>query len=255
MMRFAFGFLCIFMLAAPSFGQSPDSTDEELPPPSHSAAKFGGGIGFAPSLLNMDLAPINEWLRNANAGELSSGPVFLTGGHAYGYILFVQNLRGGVMWGSGSKSSLVTSAGITRDVKLHIGFTGATVEYVVPLHPRLDVTVGGMLGVGGMDLTMKLDSNSQTRSWNQIWNEFGTASRAGQYSRKMTGTFFVYEPMVNVEYAALRWLGFRVGAGYLGMTGNSWELDDKYTIPDVPSSINGKGFSINAGVFLGTFIF
>jgi hypothetical protein len=255
MFRFAFCVLCVFVLIAPSFSQIPDSTDEELPPPSRAAAKFGGGIGFTPSLLSMDIAPINEWLRNANAGELSSGPVFLTGGQAYGYILFVQNLRGGIMWGSGSKSSLVTSNNITRDVKVHVGFTGGTIEYVIPLHPRLDVTIGGMLGAGGMDITMKLDSNLQTRSWNHIWNEFGTAAPAPQYSHKMTGTFFIYEPMVNVEYAALRWLGFRVGAGYLGMAGNSWELDDKYTVPDVPSNINGKGFTFNAGVFLGTFIF
>jgi hypothetical protein len=242
-------------LIVPMFAQSPDSTDEELPPPSHAAAKFGGGIGFTPSLLNMDLAPINDWLKNANAGELSSGPVFLTGGQAYGYILFVQNLRGGVMWGSGSKSSLVTTNNITRNVELHVGFTGATIEYVIPLHPRLDVTIGGMLGAGGLDVTMKLDSNSQTRSWNQVWNDFGNAKLEGQYSHKMSGAFFVYEPMVNVEYAALRWLGIRVGVGYLGMSGNNWELDDKYTVPDVPSNITGKGFSVNAGLFLGTFIF
>jgi hypothetical protein len=255
MSRFAFCVFCILVLIVPSFAQIPDSTDEELPPPSRSVSKFGGGIGFTPSLLNMDIAPINNWLRNANAGELSDGPIFLSGGQVYGYILFVRNLRGGIMWGSGSKSSLVTSNKITRDVKLHVGYTGATIEYVIPLHPRLDVTIGGMLGAGGMDLTMKLDSNSQTRSWNQIWNEFGNATPAPEYSHEMSGTFFIYEPMVNVEYAALRWLGFRVGVGYLGMTGNSWELDDKYDVTNVPSDIKGKGFTINAGVFLGTFIF
>ncbi|MFI5250996.1 MAG: hypothetical protein ACHQQQ_01075 [Bacteroidota bacterium] len=253
MYRLALSIACILLFLSTSFAQ--DSTDEELPPPSHSAAKFGGAIGFAPSFLNMDLNSMNEVLRNANSAELSDGPMFMTGGQVYGYILFVQNLRGGIMWGSGSKSSLVTANGITRDVGLHIGFTGATIEYVIPLHSRLDISIGTMIGVGGMDLTMRRDNNTQTRQWIDLWNEFGTKDSASEFTRQLTGTFFMYEPMANVEYAALRWLGLRVGVGYLGMSGNSWKLDDKYDVLNVPTAINGKGFSINAGVFIGTFIF
>ena len=252
MHRFAGFVFCFFLLVSYSLAQ--ETQDDSLPPPSHLPAKFGGGVGFAPFLLSMDFNPINDYLRKSNAGQFSTGPMFMTGGQAYGYILFVRNLRGGVMWGSGSVNSLAASGGMTRDVELHVGFTGATVEYVVPVSARLDLALGTMLGAGGMDITMKRDDGTP-KQWDSVWTQFGSAQPAANFSRKMTGSFFMYEPMAHVEYAMLRWLGLRVGVGYLGTLGGSWKLDDKYDMIGVPDKINSRGLSINAGVFLGTFIF
>jgi hypothetical protein len=37
------------------------------------------------------------------------------------------------------------------------------------------------------------------------------------------------------------------------MASPSWQVDDKYDLLGVPSKISGKGFMINAGLFVGTF--
>ena len=69
----------------------------------------------------------------------------------------------------------------------------------------------------------------------------------------MSGSFFVVIPSVNLEYAVLGWIGARIGVSYVGMYSPSWTLDDKDDLLGVPSNVNGKGFMINAGLFLGTF--
>jgi len=253
MQRFVLSALFLFLLSSFAFTQ--EGQDESLPPPSHSAAKFGGAIGFAPSVLSMNLNSLNALLTKSNAQPFSGSSLFMTGGQAYGYILFVQNLRGGIMWGSGSMNSLSAIGSTTRNVELHLNFTGATIEYVIPVSARFDLTLGTMIGGGSMDITTWKD-DGQPKVWDSLWTSFGSSQgTASSYSRKLSGTFFMYEPTANVEFALLRWLGLRAGVGYLGMTGSSWKLDGKYDIIGVPDDINGKGLMFNAGIFFGTFIF
>lgn len=219
--------------------------------------KFGGALGITPVMLYPDYGPINEVLRTANAGELSSGPIVTVGGQIYGYILFVQNLRFGYQWGSGSKSTSLLVVGnpdTRREVELSARYSGFNVEYVIPVANRLDLTVGGLLGWGGIDLTMNRD-NGSLKDWNQLWSGFGGQGSASEFTRKMSGSFFIYYPSANLEYAVFRWLGVRAGVGYMGMSGGSWKLDDKYDIDNVPGSVSGKGVTINTGIFVGTFIF
>jgi len=39
------------------------------------------------------------------------------------------------------------------------------------------------------------------------------------------------------------------------MAGSDWKSDDKSDLIGVPNNISGKGFMINGGIFLGTFLF
>ena len=142
-----------------------------------------------------------------------------------------------------------------RDIEYHIGYGGVTIEYAIPIKPRLDVAVGVMIGGGGVDLKMTRNVND-TKVWNDLLNEYGDPNQtASEYSRKLTGSFFIYEPQVNVEYALTRWIGLRVGVSYLGMAGSSWQMDDLYDVTGVPGDIKGQGFMINTGLFIGTFLF
>ncbi|MDI6766365.1 MAG: hypothetical protein QME52_06035 [Bacteroidota bacterium] len=236
--------------------------DEEdpLPPKRTSQAKIGGAGGFTQNLLFLNLDPINEILRNSNAAPFKKNPIFLLGGQGYGYIMVIPNLRIGGAGAGGSMVSepLVTKSGniyITREVEFSVGCGGVTIEYAIPIFHRLDISAGILLGGGGLTLKIMRDEGNP-KIWNQIWDDFADISISrNQYIRTLSGSFFVYQPTLNIEYSILRWLGVRFGVSYSGMAMADWKLDDKHKLIDVPANINGSGWMINSGIFLGTFIY
>jgi hypothetical protein len=218
--------------------------------------KLGFAAGFSPSWLSLDLAPVNAVLAASNAATFSKGSLYMSGIQGYAYILFVPNLRVGGLGASGSmeSSSLEIATNTRRTVELSVGVGGVTIDYVVPVIPRLDVTVGTMIGGGHMKFLMTRD-NGTGKVWGDLWSDYGSGQPAAEYARTMEGSYFMYEPNVGVEVAVMRWLGVRASVGYLGTSGNSWTLDERYDITGVPDAVNPKGFRFSTGVFLGTFIF
>ena len=108
-----------------------------------------------------------------------------------------------------------------------------------------------MLGGGGIDITLRQD-DGHAKTWNEQWGNL----RTGNYrsvKAEMSGSYFVVVPSVNLEYAILGWVGLRAGASYVGMFSPSWKLDGEDELLGVPKEVNGKGFMINLGLFVGTF--
>ncbi len=233
-----------------------DGGYQPIPPAKPSAGKIGGGGGYTPAWLFMDVDALNQAIVAAGGTPFDDGRMFLNGGQGYAYILLVQNLRVGGMGMSGNRSTsrIETSTNIRRDVDLNVGYGGVTVEYTLSVVPRLDVTLGTLLGGGGMSLTLRRDEGS-AKTWDGTWGDIGGTGAVTEFSRKMEGSFFVYQPSLTVEVALLRWLGIRAGVGYLGMAGGSWELDDHYDLNGVPDDISANGWMINTGIYVGTFIY
>jgi len=251
MKRVLFTLSLVALLAAIGIAQ-----EEPIPPKRSKAAKIGGLIGYTPGWLFMDTKPINEFIVPAKGAALKESGVYLNGIGGSAYIIFVPNLRvGGFrMWGKSVSTSL-DGFGLRRDVEMDVSFGGVSVEYVFPIVERLDVAVGATLGGGSLSLTLRQD-NGGSVTWNGEWGNFGNPGNAGplnNMTRKLSGSYFVYVPSVNVEYALLGWVGVRLGVSYVGMASPSWQVDDKYDLLGVPSKISGKGFMINAGLFVGTF--
>ena len=239
---------------AVAFGQE-GSKDDEIPPPRRSAApKIGGAVGFTPLWLFTDIAPVNQALEGALGAPFENGRLMMVGGQAYAYVLFVPNLRIGGMSASGSMTSKSLVGNTRRDVEMSVGFGGVTLEYVMPVVPRLDFTLGMLLGKGSMDFKITRDDGG-AKVWDDIWNEFGTLQPAQEYSRKLSGSFVVVQPSATFEFALLRWIGLRAGVSYTSMSGSDWKLDDKYDVYGVPSTVTGKGWTINTGIYLGTFVY
>jgi hypothetical protein len=232
--------------------------EDPIPPRRAQAAKVGAFGGFTPGWVFVDVAPINRFLGNANGAPLKDNGVFLYGGGGAVYILFVPNLRiGGVGMSGMISSRSLDGFGVRRDADLNVGFGGVTIEYVIPIVERLDVAIGGMLGTGGIELTLRQDVGSN-KTWQQEWDNFGSGNyqvglQINNITRKLNGTYFVWVPSINIEYAVLGFLGVRLGASYVGMSAPSWTVDGEYDLLGVPSNVTGKGFMINAGIFLGTF--
>jgi hypothetical protein len=249
--------LAVSLLVIPpaSLSQTEDRY-EPVPPGKSSPGRIGGALGYTPGWLFMDLDELNRTIVAAGGTPFDGGRLLMHGGQGYAYILLVKNLRvGGTgMTGTRSTSRLETATGTRRDVELHVGYGGVTLEYTVPIVPRLDVTFGAVFGGGGMDITIRRDQGS-ARDWGGVWGEIGGPADAAEYTRKLEGSFFAYQPSVSLEFAILRWLGVRAGAGYLGLAGGSWQLDGAYELLGVPDGISAKGWMINTGIYLGTFIY
>jgi len=253
----------IFIFEIPILAQE----EEEIPSPPqrHAQAKIGGAGGFTQNLLFLNLDPINEILKNSNAAPFKKNPMLLLGGQGYGYIMVVPNLRIGGLGAGGSmiQNSIDTTGqefgvpSVRRDVELSVGFGGVTIEYAIPVIPQLDIALGLMIGGGSTSIKMTRNINSD-KMWEKVWEEFGSDVRTrptDEYTRNLSGSFFIYQPSLNIEYAVLRWVGLRLGVSYNGMMVNKWTLDDKYDIIGVPDEISGKGIMINGGIFLGTFLY
>jgi len=237
---------------------APAQDEPPIPPQRSRAAKVGAFGGFTPGWLFVDVKPINEFLVPSRGAALKDNGVLLYGGAGSAYVMFIKNFRIGGLGMSGSiKSTALDAAGIRRDAQLTVGFGGVTLEYVVPVVERLDLSIGTMLGGGGIDIILRQDAGG-AKTWGQEWGYFesgnyGTAAQINSVKRTLTGAFFVWVPSVNIEYAILGWVGVRLGASYVGMSAPSWTVDDNYELLGVPNKVNGQGFMINAGLFVGTF--
>ncbi len=229
--------------------------EEPIPPKRTHAVKVGLFGGFTPGWLFLDVKPINEFLAAGKGAPLKEDGIFMTGGAGAAYIMLLPNVRVGGMGMTGAiRSTSIDLNAVRRDAELRVGFGGVTIEYVWPVTERLDFSAGAMLGWGGADITLR-QSNGGTNTWVGEQEQFAqwTAGNPGNMTRTLSGAFFVWVPSVDVEYSLLGWLGVRLGASYVGMSFPSWKVDANYELLGVPSGVTGKGFMVNAGVFVGTF--
>lgn len=224
--------------------------------PKKTYLRMGGAGGFTSHLLLWNVSNINSSFNGDNVPKIKDKSLALFGGQGYGYIMFIENLRIGGMGAGGGVTSSTVFQNTRYDLETNVNFGGVTVDYVLPLYERLDFVVGGLIGWGGMNVKMRRDTWG-IKTWDSLvdsWAANGN-SLVGNFAYSLEGSFFIYQPAVNFEYALLRWLGVRLGVSYLGMTSPSWQLDEKFDVVGVPDKLKGNGIMINGGVFLGTFLF
>ncbi len=231
--------------------------EEPIPPKRSKMPKVGLFAGFTPGWLDVDVAPVNDFIAKAGGASLGTNGMIMYGGAGAIYIMVIPNLRIGGAGMSGSLSSTLldnNNPQLRHDAKLNVGWGGVTIEYVFPILERLDISAGAMLGWGGMDLTMRV-SNGAANTWEgeSTFLGKGLTTPTNNITRTYSGKFFVYIPSVNVEYAFVGWLAARLGVSYVGMAFPSWQVDGNYDFLGVPSNVKGSGFMVQAGIFFGTF--
>ncbi|CAG0996722.1 hypothetical protein ANRL2_03635 [Anaerolineae bacterium] len=248
--------LLILLVLASFMAPLATAQEEPIPPKRSRMAKMGLFGGFTPGYLFMDVKPINSFLAAGKGAALSEGGIFMTGGAGAAYIMVLQNVRlGGMGLSGGLKSSSLELSGLRRDAELSVGMGALTVEYVIPLAPRLDLAFGATIGWGFMDLTLR-QSTGGSNTWlgeQQILGGTSGTMVPPNATRILNGSFLLWAPTVNVEYAMLSWLAVRVGATYSMMSFPSWRVDGKYDLLGVPTDVTGKGFMVQGGLLLGTF--
>lgn len=230
--------------------------EDPIPPKRSRMAKMGLFGGFTPGFLMMDVKPINSFVTAGRGAAFKEGGVFMTGGAGAAYIMVLQNVRlGGMGLSGGLKSTSLDGIGIRRDAELSVGMGAMTVEYVLTLAPHLDLALGGTLGWGFLELTLRQSTGGPNTWVGEQLQYSGLASTLvpPNSTRILSGSFFLWGPSVNVEYAALGWLAFRLGASYNVMSFPSWQVDGKYDLLGVPTDVNGKGLMLQGGILVGLF--
>ncbi len=232
------------------------SQNEDFNVSNQKILRMGGAGGFTSYVLFWNVKEINKSIQTQAGPTLDDKPIFLYGGEGYGYIMVIENLRVGGLGVGGSTSSSTILGNTRMDLETNVTFGGLTINYAIPISQRLDITIGSMLGWGGIDLKLRRD-NWGIKNWDDLINQWGSNGliMVSNFSYSINSDFFVFQPNIKVEYAILRWLSVRVGIGYLGMAGGEWKLDDEFELVGVPKKLNASGFIIDAGIFLGTFIF
>ncbi len=207
-------------------------------------SKFGLAGGFTPIYIMPDLSVVNSAFSFDTDGMLAYG------GGGYAYVMFIDNLRLGGMGFSGSRSE---SRGI-NEVGYTIGGGGLTIEYTLPFIKRIAVSPGLILGGGSIEL--EVSRNSGNLTWDDVWNDFSNAnSNTENLTRKLTNSYYIVSPTLNVDIPFNRFLAFRIGAGYQMTFDEEWTVDNNQDISGVPSDLNGNSFFIQAGLFVGFFAF
>lgn len=176
--------------------------------------------------------------------------VITYGGGGYAYIMFIDNLRIG---GSGFAGSRSESSG-NSEVSYSIGGGGITVEYTLPFIKRIAVSPGFMLGAGSIE--MEISRNNGSLKWSGVWNDFAQSDiNTSNLTRRLTNSYYMFSPTLNVDIPFNRFLAFRIGAGYQMTFSDEWTVDNNQSISGVPSDLNGNSFFIQTGLFVGFFAF
>jgi hypothetical protein len=219
-------------------------------------APFGGGGGFIPGWFIPNIDPLNIELKKLGIPDISTGGIFTTGGGGFFYLGFISNLRlGGIGFG-GSKSEtgklIVSNSSYNFETIYSISGGGLTIEYTLPFIKNIGVSVGALIGGGGIQI--ETYRNSGTVNWDDIWNDFTSASDE-KISRRLHNNYWIFSPTLNVDIPLYRFVSFRIGGGYQLTLGDDWMVDNNQPLNQVPADLNGKSFFIQSGLFIGFFSF
>jgi len=215
-------------------------------------APFGGGGGYTPGWIFVNLDELNKQLINFGSGQLNKSGFYTSGGAGFIYIGFIPNLRIGGMGFGGSTSELTLLDGFEREAIYLISGGGLTVEYTLPFIKNIAVSVGSIIGGGSIQI--ELYRNAGNFNWQSLWSEVSTTtSSSPNISRKLSNDFFLFSPMINIDIPFYRFISFRLGGGYQLAVGKSWEVENEKQLSNVPSKLNGNSFFIQSGIFFGFF--
>ncbi len=218
-------------------------------------APFGGGGGFTPGFIFPNIDPLNNALPT-DFPKLTNKAIFTTGGAGFFYIGLIKFLRIGGGGFSGTTSEMVQSSSdnFRREVDYSIGGGGLTIEYTLPFVRDFGISIGAM--IGGGSITAEIYKNKGGFSWNDLTGEFSsTGSPTDNISRRISGSYWLISPTLNIDVPIYRFVSLRVGGGYQLSLGESWTIENDQDLADVPSGFNGNSLFIQTGIFLGFFAF
>lgn len=218
-------------------------------------ARFGIAGGISPTWFFPNLDQVNQEIKEAKLKELSTSGMTLWGGGGYAYIMFVDNLRLGGIGLGGTTSTSGTVDGYNKEVKYNFGFGGLTVEYTLPFIKYVGVSIGAIIGAGSQSVEIYQSNTNHT--WNNIWDKVQQDGiiMTDDVSDKISNSFLLFAPTLNLDVPVNRFIALRVGAGYTFTFNNDWEVNNGRNIGDVPNNFDADNFFIQTGIYFGFFAY
>lgn len=210
-------------------------------------APFGGGGGYTPGWIFVNMDELNKQLVSFGSGKLTTNGFYTSGGAGFIYIGFIPNLRIGGMGFGGSTSQSALINRVNREAVYQIGGGAFTIEYTLPFVKDIAVSLGA--SIGGGSIQIELYRNSGIFDWQTIW----TDTLSQNISRTLSNSFFMLTPTLNVDIPLYRFISFRLGLGYQMALGKTWKIENENSLANVPTKLNGNAFLIQSGIFLGFF--
>jgi hypothetical protein len=215
-------------------------------------AKFGAAGGLSPIILFPNYDVVNANITQLGMDELS-GPLLAWGGGGYAYVMIIDNLRLGGIGFSGAQSETSKFNSVNNEVIYSIGGGAATIEYTMPFVKNMALSAGIMIGGGSLDIDIY--QNSGNFDWNSQWDDVINNSSSTNKELSIKNSFFFFSPTVNLDFPITRFLAVRGGLGYQFTFGSNWEIANGKKLHNVSSGLNGDGFFIQTGIFIGLFAF
>lgn len=182
--------------------------------------EVGGGGGPALGWLFLDLSSLDEALVAHSYAPLGNG-TFIMGGGGFGGEMSGWRFGGfGRGWG-------ISSTQGEKKAELDIGYGGFAVEYARPLSEKMMLSLGGLIGGGGADLSL-LDHRSE--SFDEAISEPTNTS--------LERLFLALEPYVSLEFQLLEFLRIRLMLGYFWTPLLSDWIQDEKWLPGPPEEFS-----------------
>lgn len=200
------------------------------------------------------VADLNSTLRNNSIPEMSSNGFFTFGGGGFIDVPVVKHLRIG---GIGLGYSQDRSAELTKDIITNVNYSyamgGITIEYVHPVQDNFNITYGGMLGIGSLNITRSNYSKDyQTGGLGFPLTDANPVlvKETFKYSAKV----YSLTPTVGAGFQLTSFLYLKMNAGYTFSMQNKWKLDDTYEVEGISTGIKADGLNFNIGLYAGLFV-
>jgi len=181
---------------------------------------------------------------------------FVIGGQGFMPFPWVKNLRIGGIGVSGNSNICcvpdTTSLGqpVMRSLTYKVGYGALTLDYSFFNSSKFHILGGLELGLGGIDI---IAQQAADRNTFDIGAEFDSPST--NITHNYHAGFILIKPQIEFEYAPLRWMMVRLGAGYQITSVGTWKVDDDVSFKDAGAltKVNGNGPVFHLGLFLGFF--
>lgn len=253
--RFSVALLLVIASAAPlaAQGGEDDYDFSDIPVEEEEIPYIGVGGGYQLMLTLLNTEPLDVVSGSLGMPDVS-GQLFMHGGGGFAAIGIIPNVRVGVYGGAGSKQvnadTSLDGVAYDRSLRFTSGYTGAHIDYAIPVLNKLTVAPGVLIGGGSTAIDY-----AQTQTPATFENLFGpqTARGANEQTSMLRTYFFAY-PVLNIEYAMTQFILLRIGGGYMYGFGEKteWENGHGAVITGVPE-VSADGPTFTAGLFLGLF--
>jgi len=168
-------------------------------------------------------------------------------------VMFIENFRIGGIGLSASQRVKSKVGNYSLEADYSQSFGGVTLEYTIPSIKKIAVSIGAIIGGGGIEVG--LYKNSGSFSWNDTFDEYSGNLQSDNLAHRLNLSYFSLCPTLNIDVPINRFIALRLGTGYNFSFGGSWKIDNEKKLSGVPSELNGNSLFFQTGIYFGFFAF